>query len=71
MQVRKQTGNSVAIPVVHAIAEKMLLALEQRKPMIQLEEQLLLSTTSEFADFFNTRGYNRLPSIDFSQVQIP
>ncbi|MDE0466241.1 MAG: DNA (cytosine-5-)-methyltransferase [Candidatus Poribacteria bacterium] len=42
MQVRKQTGNSVAIRVVHAIAEKMLKALEQRKPMIRLEEQLLL-----------------------------
>ena len=42
MQVRKQTGNSVAVPVVHAIAEKMLQALEQRKPMIQPEEQLLL-----------------------------
>ena len=42
MQIRKQTGNSVAIPVVHAIAEKMLRALQQRKPMIQPEEQLLL-----------------------------
>lgn len=42
MQVRKQTGNSVAIPVVQAIAEEMLQALEQRKPMIQPEEQLLL-----------------------------
>lgn len=41
-QVRRQIGNSVAIPVVHAIAEKMLQALEQRKPMIQPEEQLLL-----------------------------
>ena len=40
--IRKQIGNSVAIPVVHAIAEKMLLALEHRKPMIQPEEQLLL-----------------------------
>ena len=42
MQVRKQTGNSVAIPVIHAIAEKMLQALEHCKPMIQPEEQLLL-----------------------------
>ena len=42
MQVRKQTGNSVAIPVIHAIAEKLLQALHQRKPMIRLEEQLLL-----------------------------
>ena len=42
MQIRKQIGNSVAIPVVHAIAEKMLQALTQRKPMIQPEEQLLL-----------------------------
>jgi len=42
MQIRKQTGNSVAVPVVHAIAEKMLQALVQRKPIIQLEEQLLL-----------------------------
>lgn len=41
MQIRKQTGNSVAIPVVHAIAEKMLQALEKRKPMIRPEEQLL------------------------------
>ncbi|MYB93685.1 hypothetical protein F4054_11095 [Candidatus Poribacteria bacterium] len=40
--VRKQTGNSVAIPVVHAIAEKMLQALKQCKPMIRPEEQLLL-----------------------------
>ena len=42
MQIRKQTGNSVAIPVVQVIAEKMLLALQQRKPMIRPEEQLLL-----------------------------
>ena len=42
MQIRKQTGNSVAIPVVHAIAKKMLQALQQRKPMIRLEKQLLL-----------------------------
>ena len=41
-QVRKQIGNSVAIPVVHAVGEKMLQALQQRKPMIQPEEQLLL-----------------------------
>ena len=68
MQVRKQTGNSVAIPVVHAIAEKMLQALEQRKPMIQPEEQLLLSATLEFDDFFNTRDYHRLASVDFWQV---
>ena len=41
--IRQQTGNSVAIPVVHAIAEKMLWALQQRKPaVIQSEEQLLL-----------------------------
>ena len=40
MQIRKQTGNSVAIPVVQAIAEKMLQALEQRKPMIQLTESI-------------------------------
>ena len=39
-------GNSVAIPVIHAIAEKMLQALEQRKPMIRLEEQLLLYLAS-------------------------
>ena len=68
MQVRKQTGNSVAIPVVHAIAEKMLQALEQRKLMIQPEEQLLLSSTSEFDDFFNTRSYHHLASVDFWQV---
>ena len=39
MQIRKQTGNSVAVPVVHAIAEKMLEALRQRKPMIGLDKQ--------------------------------
>ena len=31
-QLRKQTGNSVAIPVIHAIAEKMLESLRQQKP---------------------------------------
>ena len=67
-QVRKQIGNSVAIPVVHAIAEKMLQTLEQREPMIQLEEQLLPSTTSEFDDFFNMRGYHQLATVDFWQV---
>jgi hypothetical protein len=36
--------------------------------MIQPEEQLLLSTTSEFDDFFNARGYYHLASVDFWQV---
>ena len=35
MQIRKQIGNSVAIPVVHAIGKKMLQALKQRKPMMR------------------------------------
>ena len=47
MQIRKQTGNSVAIPVVHAIAEKMVQALQQRKPMVLPEEQPLLFQTTE------------------------
>ena len=43
MQIRKQTGNSVAIPVVHAIAEKMLLALQEREPLRPpADEQLSL-----------------------------
>ncbi len=43
MQLRKQTGNSVAIPVVHAIAEKMLLALQEREPLRPpADEQLSL-----------------------------
>ena len=41
-QFRKQIGNSVAIPVVYAIAKKMLSALQQQKPAIQRAEQLLL-----------------------------
>lgn len=41
MQIRKQTGNSVAIPVVHAIGKKMLQALGQGKLMTQSAEQLL------------------------------
>ena len=39
-QLRKQTGNSVAIPVVTAIAGKMLTALKEREPMWQATEQL-------------------------------
>ena len=46
MQLRKQIGNSVAIPVVHAIAANMLQALRQRKPMLRPEEQLLLFQNS-------------------------
>ena len=32
-QLRKQTGNSVAIPVITAIARKMLAALKEREPV--------------------------------------
>ena len=39
-QVRKQAGNSVAIPVVTAIAENIIPALEHRLPFHQLEKQL-------------------------------
>ena len=46
MQLRKQVGNSVAIPVVDAIAENMLHALLQRKPMLRPEEQLFLFQNS-------------------------
>ena len=48
MQLRKQTGNSVAIPVVHAIAEKMLTALQEREPMEHTTgKQLLLFENRE------------------------
>lgn len=47
MQLRKQTGNSVAIPVVHAIAEKMLQAIQEQKPVRpQADEQLTLFENS-------------------------
>ena len=47
MQLRKQTGNSVAIPVVHAIAENMLQALQKREPTIHpVEKQLSLFENS-------------------------
>ena len=39
-QLRKQTGNSVAIPVVSAIAEKMIETLRKRKPREKLAEQI-------------------------------
>lgn len=49
-QLRKQTGNSVAIPVVAAIAGKMLVALKEREPMWQATEQLtLFEKRKEFA----------------------
>ena len=41
-QLRKQTGNSVAIPVVTAIAGKMLAALKEQEPVWQAIEQLTL-----------------------------
>ena len=41
-QLRKQTGNSVAIPVVTAIAEKILEALKKREIVWQATEQLAL-----------------------------
>ncbi len=65
MQIRKQLGNSVAVPVVHAIAEKMLQALRHRKPVGQHKEQL---SFPKFADFFEARGYQRLVSVDFWSV---
>ena len=47
MQLRKQTGNSVAIPVVSAIAEKMLEALQHRKPKEKLEKQITFLDVEE------------------------
>ena len=41
-QLRKQTGNSVAIPVVTAITGKMLEALKKRETVWQATEQLTL-----------------------------
>ena len=41
-QLRRQTGNSVAIPVVTAIAEKMLEALQKRELVWAATEQLTL-----------------------------
>jgi DNA (cytosine-5)-methyltransferase 1 len=41
-QLRKQTGNSVAIPVVTAVAGKMLEALKKRETVWQATEQLTL-----------------------------
>ena len=40
MQVRKQTGNSVAIPVVHAIAKRMSNVLQPRYINEELPETL-------------------------------
>jgi DNA (cytosine-5)-methyltransferase 1 len=41
-QLRKQTGNSVAIPVIRAIAEKILESLRQQKPSEPIVKQLTL-----------------------------
>ena len=41
-QLRKQTGNSVAIPVITAIAGKIIEALRDQKPPESLEKQLTL-----------------------------
>ena len=46
-QLRKQTGNSVAIPVVTAIAEKILEALKKREIVWQATEQLALFEKSK------------------------
>ena len=46
-QLRKQTGNSVAIPVVSAIAEKMIEVLQQRKPVERLAEQITFYDVEE------------------------
>ena len=52
-QLRKQTGNSVAIPVVSAIAEKMIEALQQRKPKEKLEEQITFIDAEKSGRRFN------------------
>ena len=47
MQFRKQTGNSVAIPVVSAVAERMIEALRGRKPKEKLAEQITFYDVDE------------------------
>jgi DNA (cytosine-5)-methyltransferase 1 len=39
-EIRKQTGNSVAIPVVEAVAKQMLKAMEERRPVPRIPVQL-------------------------------
>ena len=41
-EIRKQTGNSVAVPVVKAIAEEMLRSIRERKPRNIPEKQMFL-----------------------------
>ena len=45
-QVRKQIGNSVAVPVIRAIAQQMLLTLQQRQPVARPARQLTLFDAS-------------------------
>lgn len=40
--IRKQAGNSVAVPVIRAIATQMLTALKASKPVIERADQLIL-----------------------------
>ncbi len=40
MQIRKQTGNSVSVPVIKAVAEEMLKSIKNKKPAFPQLEQL-------------------------------
>jgi DNA (cytosine-5)-methyltransferase 1 len=46
-EIRKQTGNSVPVPVVRAIAKQMLKALEEKEPVPEQPRQLFI----DFAKF--------------------
>ncbi|WP_063847383.1 DNA (cytosine-5-)-methyltransferase [Limnoraphis robusta] len=46
-EIRKQTGNSVPVPVVRAIAKQMLKALEEKQPVPEEPRQLFI----DFAKF--------------------
>ena len=43
-EIKKQTGNSVPVPVVRAIAKQMLKALEEKKSVSEKPERLSLNT---------------------------
>jgi DNA (cytosine-5)-methyltransferase 1 len=40
--IRKQAGNSVAVPVIRAIATQMLISLKTPKPVTERADQLVL-----------------------------
>ena len=59
-QARKVAGNSVSVPVIKAIANEMIIALQNEQKAIKQPVEFPATDNAAFTKFLTGRGYHKL-----------